>query len=82
MPVHGQAIKLGIGSQDSVQNALISVYFFFFCGLIRCAWKVFDEILDRTMVSWKSMIGGYSKMGCRKEAFFVVSVDEKIWDGA
>jgi pentatricopeptide repeat protein len=76
---HGQAIKLGIGSKDNVQNALISVYFV--CGLIRCAWKVFDEILERTMVSWKSMIGGYSKMGCRKEAFFVVSGDEKIWDG-
>ncbi|GFY93983.1 pentatricopeptide repeat (PPR) superfamily protein [Actinidia rufa] len=67
--VHGQAIKLGIGSQVCIQNALISVYVV--CGFICCARKVFDEIIDRTLVSWNSMIGGYSKMGYSKEAFLL-----------
>ncbi|KAJ0041416.1 hypothetical protein Pint_28183 [Pistacia integerrima] len=67
--VHGHGVKLGIGSQVYVQNALINVYVV--CGLILCARKVFDEISDRTLVSWNSMIGGYSKMGCCREGFLL-----------
>uniref|UniRef100_A0A2N9IEP9 DYW domain-containing protein n=1 Tax=Fagus sylvatica TaxID=28930 RepID=A0A2N9IEP9_FAGSY len=67
--VHGQAIKLGIGYQVCVQNALINVYVV--CGSSRYAQQVFDDISDRTLVSWNSMIGGYSKMGCCKEAFLL-----------
>lgn len=74
--VHGQAIKLGIGSQVCVQNALISVYSI--CRLIQCAWKVFDEILEKTLVSWNSMIGGYSRMGSRKEAFLLFQGMRKL----
>ncbi|KAK3223610.1 hypothetical protein Dsin_010635 [Dipteronia sinensis] len=67
--VHGHGIKLGIGSQVCVQNGLINVYVV--CGLLLNARKVFDDISDRTLVSWNSMIGGYSKMGCCKEAFLL-----------
>ena len=67
--VHGQAIKLGIGYQVCVQNALINVYIV--CGSSQCARQLFDEISDRTLVSWNLMIGGYSKMGCCKEAFLL-----------
>ncbi|XAR57854.1 hypothetical protein NMG60_11026138 [Bertholletia excelsa] len=67
--VHGQAIKLGIDSQVCVQNALISVYVA--CGLICCARRVFDDICDKTLVSWNSMIGGYSKLGCCREAILL-----------
>ncbi|KAK0606473.1 hypothetical protein LWI29_038120 [Acer saccharum] len=67
--VHGHGIKLGIGSQACVQNGLINVYVV--CGLLLNARKVFDDISDRTLVSWNSMIGGYSKMGCYNEAFLL-----------
>ncbi|KAL8117542.1 hypothetical protein AgCh_015429 [Apium graveolens] len=67
--VHGQVLKLGFGSHVCVQNVLIS--FYFGCGMSDCAGEVFREISDRTLVSWNSMIGGYSKMGCCKEAFFL-----------
>ncbi|PON54089.1 Tetratricopeptide-like helical domain containing protein [Parasponia andersonii] len=67
--VHGQGIKLGIGSQVCVQNGLINVYVSF--GLIRCARRVFDDMSQRTLVSWNTMIGGYSKLGCWKEAFWL-----------
>ncbi|KAL5819470.1 hypothetical protein ACOSQ3_023401 [Xanthoceras sorbifolium] len=67
--VHSHGVKLGIGSLVCVQNALINVYVV--CRLLSNARKVFDEISDRTLVSWNSMIGGYSKMGCCKEAFLL-----------
>ena len=67
--VHGLAIKLGIGSLVFVQNALIAVYVV--CGLIHCARKLFDDITDKTLVSWNSMIGGYARMGNWKEAFLL-----------
>ncbi|KAK9284613.1 hypothetical protein L1049_023789 [Liquidambar formosana] len=67
--VHGQAIRLGIGSQVCVQNAVINV--FVVCGLVRHARQMFDDICDKTLVSWNSMIGGYSRMGCCKEAFLL-----------
>ncbi|XP_024931960.3 pentatricopeptide repeat-containing protein At2g29760, chloroplastic-like isoform X2 [Ziziphus jujuba] len=67
--VHGQAVKLGFGSQVCVQNALINVYVV--CGLVQCAQKVFDDIPEKTLVSWNSMFGGYSRIGCCKEAFLL-----------
>ncbi|KAB5514754.1 hypothetical protein DKX38_028660 [Salix brachista] len=38
------------------------------CGEMGFARKVFDEMGDRGLVSWNSMISGYSKMGFAKEA--------------
>ncbi|XP_010103685.2 pentatricopeptide repeat-containing protein At2g22410, mitochondrial [Morus notabilis] len=67
--VHGQAVKLGIGSQVCVQNALMNVYVV--SGLIKCARQVFDEIYERTLVSWNTMIGGYSRVGFCGEAFWL-----------
>ncbi|OWM66323.1 pentatricopeptide repeat-containing protein At2g29760, chloroplastic-like [Punica granatum] len=65
MLVHGQGIKLGIGSHVCVQNALMNVYIAM--GMTREARKVFDEIAEKTSVSWNSMIGGYSRAGRSKE---------------
>ncbi|PQP92509.1 pentatricopeptide repeat-containing protein [Prunus yedoensis var. nudiflora] len=67
--VHGQAIKRGIGSQVCVQNALINVYGV--CGSIRSARNVFDDMSERSLVSWNSMIGGYARMGSCKGAFLL-----------
>lgn len=38
------------------------------CGDLGCARKVFDEITVKDLVSWNSLISGYSKMGCAREA--------------
>ncbi|KAL6222488.1 hypothetical protein ACLB2K_005880 [Fragaria x ananassa] len=65
--VHCQAVKLGIGCQVCAQNGLINVYSV--CGLVHCARNVFDEMSERSLVSWNSMIGGYSGVGYVKEAF-------------
>ncbi|WOL18193.1 hypothetical protein Cni_G26986 [Canna indica] len=65
--VHALIFKLGFESQIFVANALLSAYSS--CGLIELARKVFDEIPNRNVVSWNSMIGGYSQMGDCKQAF-------------
>uniref|UniRef100_A0A161ZQ68 Pentacotripeptide-repeat region of PRORP domain-containing protein n=1 Tax=Daucus carota subsp. sativus TaxID=79200 RepID=A0A161ZQ68_DAUCS len=36
-----------------------------------CSGKVFNEINYRTLISWNSMIGGFSKMGCCEKAFLL-----------
>jgi len=59
--VHAQAIKLGMGYHACVQNSILTVYVA--CRLIPSARQVFDDISDRTLVSWNSMIAGYSKIG-------------------
>ncbi|RZC30564.1 pentatricopeptide repeat-containing protein At2g29760, chloroplastic-like [Glycine soja] len=64
--VHAQAIKLGMGPHACVQNAILTAYVA--CRLILSARQVFDDISDRTIVSWNSMIAGYSKMGFCDEA--------------
>ncbi|KAK4564917.1 hypothetical protein RGQ29_006817 [Quercus rubra] len=38
------------------------------CGELSCARKVFDEITERDLVSWNSMISGYSKMAYAGDA--------------
>lgn len=67
--LHGQGIKLGIGSHVCVQNALMNVFIVF--GMTRDARKLFDEIDEKSLVSWNSMIGGYSRAGQIKEAFLL-----------
>ncbi|KVI09041.1 pentatricopeptide repeat-containing protein At2g22410, mitochondrial-like [Cynara cardunculus var. scolymus] len=67
--VHVQIIKLGFESNVYVQNGLISVYCG--CGAIRDSRKVFDDMVDKSLVSWNTMVGGYSKMGYCREAFLL-----------
>ncbi|KAL4577379.1 hypothetical protein LXL04_013488 [Taraxacum kok-saghyz] len=67
--VHAQIIKMGFEFHVYVQNGLISVYCS--CGAIRDSRKVFDEMLGKSLVSWNTMIGGYSKIGYCREAFLL-----------
>lgn len=67
--VHLMALKLGYDSHVCVQNGLINVYVR--CGEMGSARKVFDGIREKTLVSWNSMIGGYSKTGCGIRAFLL-----------
>ncbi|XXG81279.1 hypothetical protein AAC387_Pa09g1953 [Persea americana] len=70
--IHDHVIKLGFGSQVFVLNALLHVYAA--CGSIQYARNLFDDIPEKNLVSWNSMIGGYSRMGCCKEAFSLFRV--------
>uniref|UniRef100_A0A3Q7FUS4 DYW domain-containing protein n=1 Tax=Solanum lycopersicum TaxID=4081 RepID=A0A3Q7FUS4_SOLLC len=60
--IHCQSIKLGGFCEDLfVHNILIDMY-------VKCGWldygrKVFDEMSERDVISWTSLIVAYSKAG-------------------
>ncbi|XVE79963.1 hypothetical protein DITRI_Ditri14bG0099600 [Diplodiscus trichospermus] len=63
---HSSVFKLGLDVDSHTTHSLITMYAR--CGELDRARKVFDEIYERDLVSWNSMISGYSKMGYASEA--------------
>ncbi|XP_038685491.1 pentatricopeptide repeat-containing protein At5g66520-like [Tripterygium wilfordii] len=59
--IHGQAVKFGLYNNVYVQNSLIGLYMT--CGFLKSGHKLFEEMLDRDVVSWNSMIIGYLRYG-------------------
>ncbi|KAJ0716030.1 putative tetratricopeptide-like helical domain superfamily [Helianthus annuus] len=67
--VHGFAIKLGYNetAHVSVLNSLVSLYSK--CGDVDAAETVFKRIYVKDLVSWNTMINGFSSNGMILEAF-------------
>ncbi|GLT37874.1 hypothetical protein SLA2020_318350 [Shorea laevis] len=62
MGVHGDIMKLGFCSNVFVQNTLLD--FYAKCGgNLGYACRVFEEMPERDVVSWNSMIGAYMVYG-------------------
>jgi len=59
--IHEQIVRSGYESNGFVCNSLIDMYAK--CGSIEDAWKVFNKMLTRDVVSWSAMIGGHVKCG-------------------
>ncbi|KAH0731488.1 hypothetical protein KY289_002676 [Solanum tuberosum] len=59
--IHARVLKAGIQSNQSVSNALISMYSR--CGNIEAAFQVFEGMEDRNVISWTSIITGFAKHG-------------------
>uniref|UniRef100_A0A2N9IER0 Pentacotripeptide-repeat region of PRORP domain-containing protein n=1 Tax=Fagus sylvatica TaxID=28930 RepID=A0A2N9IER0_FAGSY len=69
--VHGKTLKAGLDLDSFVQNSLFSMYMN--CGEKEAARRVFDTMWERSVVSWNTMINGYLRNGCAKEAMMVFS---------
>ncbi|KAM0056970.1 putative tetratricopeptide-like helical domain superfamily, DYW domain-containing protein [Helianthus debilis subsp. tardiflorus] len=67
--LHAQLVKVGLGSGWYVGNALLSTYCK--CGNIDEANVIFEEISDKDIVSWNTIIAGYARHGFGKEALRV-----------
>ncbi|GFY88940.1 pentatricopeptide repeat (PPR) superfamily protein [Actinidia rufa] len=65
--VHGYLLKLGFGSYNAVVNSLIA--FYFKCGRTESARKLFDELRERDVISWNSMISGYVANSLAEKGF-------------
>ncbi|XP_059629073.1 pentatricopeptide repeat-containing protein At3g49170, chloroplastic-like [Cornus florida] len=64
--VHARLIKAVFESNQSVCNALVSMYSR--CGNIEAAFQVFNEMEDRNVISWTSIITGFAKHGFARRA--------------
>lgn len=69
--VHGKTLMAGLDLDTFVQNSLLAMYMN--CGEKEEARQVFDAMSERSVVSWNTMINGYVRNGCAKEAMIVFS---------
>ncbi|KMS98200.1 hypothetical protein BVRB_4g094640 [Beta vulgaris subsp. vulgaris] len=66
MVVHKMSDQLGFGSNVSITNSLISMYSK--CNKVDNAVELFDNLKNKTRVSWNAMIIGFAQNGCVNEA--------------
>ncbi|KAM0023154.1 putative tetratricopeptide-like helical domain superfamily [Helianthus debilis subsp. tardiflorus] len=60
--VHSGVIKMGLESQTLVGNSLVSMNLKLGC-VSGDAYKVFDEMSERDVVSWNAMVAGLMENG-------------------
>ncbi|KAK9164929.1 hypothetical protein Scep_000120 [Stephania cephalantha] len=64
--MHGYVVSRGFESDAFVINSLVDVYSK--CTDVSSAFKVFDEMPQKNIVSWNSMLYGFVTNGCYAEA--------------
>ncbi|XVF00156.1 hypothetical protein REPUB_Repub03eG0260800 [Reevesia pubescens] len=67
--VHGYVLRAGFEGLVNVSTALVDMYSK--CRLIRIGRLIFDEMKQRTAVSWNSMIAAYVQSGYAEEAMVI-----------
>ncbi|XP_031486151.1 putative pentatricopeptide repeat-containing protein At5g09950 [Nymphaea colorata] len=68
--VHALTLKNGLAKDNAIENALISSYAK--CGEMNDAEQVFRRMSMRDVVSWNSMITGYTHNGLASKAMDIV----------
>ncbi|KAF9597807.1 hypothetical protein IFM89_021892 [Coptis chinensis] len=64
--IHGYAVKAGLDKELTVCTALVDVYGK--CGKLEASKMVFDEMVERNVVSWSAIIAGFAHNGHAKYA--------------
>ncbi|PIA50144.1 hypothetical protein AQUCO_01300702v1 [Aquilegia coerulea] len=64
--IHSHVYKFGLDSSPFVQTALVN--FYAKCEDIGNARRMFDEIPERNLIAWSTMISGYARIGFVNEA--------------
>ncbi|VVB12553.1 unnamed protein product [Arabis nemorensis] len=67
--LHGYVLKSGFGDCNSVANSLLA--FYLKKETVESARKVFDEMTERDVISWNSMINGYISNGLAEQGLSV-----------
>jgi len=63
--VHGMTIRSRLPFYVVLQNSLIDMYSK--CGNLIFSRRVFDNMCERSVISWNAMLAGYAKHGLGKE---------------
>lgn len=69
--IHKYSDRNGFRTNTRVSNAMITMYAK--CGCLEDARRVFNEMEERTVVSWSAMIGGLAQHGQAGDAFQLFS---------
>ncbi|GFY96267.1 pentatricopeptide repeat (PPR) superfamily protein [Actinidia rufa] len=64
--VHNHVLRSELPSYVVLQNSLIDMYSK--CGNLSYSRRIFDNMSERTVISWNAMLVGYSKHGRGREA--------------
>ncbi|KAF8033449.1 hypothetical protein BT93_D2149 [Corymbia citriodora subsp. variegata] len=64
--LHGYIIHRGMGLDPWVMNSLMNMYMR--CGAVRKAEILFDSTAERDLISWNTMISGYSQNDLSEKA--------------
>ncbi|XP_041025103.1 putative pentatricopeptide repeat-containing protein At5g37570 [Juglans microcarpa x Juglans regia] len=64
--IHGSALRCGVEGDAYVRTSLINLYGK--CREIASARKIFDDMSERSVVSWTAMVVGYATVGDLAEA--------------
>ncbi|KAH7685147.1 TPR-like protein [Dioscorea alata] len=64
--VHAHVLKLGFMSDRYIRNAVLCYYAKY--GPFLCALSLFDEMSDRGIVDWNSMLSGFWKWSSKEDA--------------
>ncbi|KAF8101433.1 hypothetical protein N665_0205s0027 [Sinapis alba] len=65
--LHGNVFSLGLGDSLSVSNSMMKMYST--CGKLDSASVLFRGMRCRDIISWSTIIGGYSQAGFVEEGF-------------
>ncbi|PIA65398.1 hypothetical protein AQUCO_00100703v1 [Aquilegia coerulea] len=75
--VHGHVIKCGFDTNMVVMSGFVR--FYSSCGRVEFARNLFDDMPERDVITWTTMISGYVHLNCLEESF--VLFDEMRRDG-
>ncbi|XP_015086542.1 pentatricopeptide repeat-containing protein At3g22690 [Solanum pennellii] len=64
---HAYVLRNGLENWDSIGNAIIDMYMK--CGSQEWACRVFDQMSNKTVVSWNSLIAGFMRNGDVEAAY-------------
>lgn len=74
--LHGRLVKAGYETGCFVGNALLLMYGK--CGSIDEACSAFEDISEKDVVSWNTMIAGYARHGFGKEALAIFESMKRV----
>ncbi|XP_072956929.1 pentatricopeptide repeat-containing protein At4g13650-like [Typha angustifolia] len=73
--IHGRIVKLGVSTDISVENSLITMYAK--CGSVETALKVFNSMGNQSIISWNALITGFSQHGHERKALELFDLMQK-----